>query len=95
MATTRKIINKDSFKPGEEGYAVLKFINVTIPGDERSRTHPGHGYPEYTETYTELWVFDTRRSLEEWVASSGRDNDYIVLNVRRPVITTRTVVDFD
>jgi hypothetical protein len=34
-----------------------------IPGDERSRTNPGHGYPATTETNTQLEVFETE---EEW-----------------------------
>ena len=27
-------------------------------GDERSRTHPGHGYPAYTETVQRVEEFD-------------------------------------
>lgn len=29
---------------------VFKQHTYTIPGDERSQTHPGHGYPESTTT---------------------------------------------
>lgn len=36
--------------PRGEHWAILTFGSVTIPGDERSRTNPGHGYPESTET---------------------------------------------
>lgn len=35
--------------PGEH-WAILEFGSITIPGDERSRQAPGHGYPEHTET---------------------------------------------
>lgn len=37
--------------PDQPFYVIFKDNSVTIPGDERSRTHPGHGYPEYTEQY--------------------------------------------
>jgi hypothetical protein len=32
-------------------FAILRTTSVTIPGDERSRTNPGHGYPESAETF--------------------------------------------
>jgi hypothetical protein len=35
-------------------YAVIEETHTTIPGDERSRTHPGHGYPEHTQTSTKF-----------------------------------------
>ena len=44
-------------------YAIVQTTSVHIPGDERSRTHPGHGYPESTETYITYRAY-TRR--EEW-----------------------------
>lgn len=31
--------------PKKEHWAILDFVTVHIPGDERSRTNPGHGYP--------------------------------------------------
>ena len=39
--------------PNEPHYAIIVIdsTSVHIPGDERSRTAPGHGYPERTETY--------------------------------------------
>ena len=32
-------------------YAVIVERSVYIPGDERSRTNPGHGYPATTEYF--------------------------------------------
>lgn len=39
--------------PNSPHYAIMIIdtVSMLIPGDERSRTHPGHGYPERTETY--------------------------------------------
>lgn len=31
-------------------WIITKTKNIYHEGDERSRTHPGHGYPAYTET---------------------------------------------
>lgn len=37
--------------PDTEHFAILFYeqSSVWVPGDERSRTHPGHGYPEHVE----------------------------------------------
>ena len=51
-------------------YAALVTKFVTIPGDERSRTHPGHGYPEHTEEYVEMVPFESREAMEAWVQRS-------------------------
>lgn len=39
-------------------HIVLVDGSITIPGDERSRTNPGHGYPEHTKHFVKLEVFD-------------------------------------
>jgi hypothetical protein len=43
--------------------------SVTIPGDERSRTNPGHGYPEHTVSH---WAIETFPSRSEWEAEIKR-----------------------
>jgi hypothetical protein len=48
-------------------YAVLTFDSIYIPGDERSRTHPGHGYPESTESVVRYTVFETLEEVTAWV----------------------------
>lgn len=49
--------------PKGEHYVIVEMTGVHIPGDERSRTNPGHGYGERTEHYTQMQVFT---SEEEW-----------------------------
>lgn len=51
-------------------YAALVTKSIAIPGDERSRTHPGHGYPEHTEEYLELVTFENKSAMEAWVKRS-------------------------
>jgi len=51
-------------------YAALVTKTVRIPGDERSRSHPGHGYPEHTEEHVELIPFGDKAAMENWVRSA-------------------------
>lgn len=51
--------------PAEKAYGIIQMKGVYIPGDERSRTAPGHGYPERTEYYPELQIF---LAEDEWKA---------------------------
>jgi hypothetical protein len=54
-----------------------------VPGDERSRTNPGHGYPEGYETHTTITMheFDTIEQLTAWLtrqqqSTYSRDRKY-------------------
>lgn len=37
--------------PKGEHWAIIGGNSIFVPGDERSRTNPGHGYPEKTEHF--------------------------------------------
>jgi hypothetical protein len=64
-----KQVTKPSDVPNGAHYAVLVYETRTvhIPGDERSRTNPGHGYPAHDETFrtTEHCVTTDRA---DWLA---------------------------
>lgn len=62
-------VHKPSDVPDGQHFAVLvyKTSGTYVPGDERSRTNPGHGYPEHTETSD---------SFEHWVCMPG-DTDVL------------------
>jgi hypothetical protein len=51
--------------PNEPHYAILETVTVTTPGDERSRTHPGHGYPASRDTYITYSAIMDRQVWEE------------------------------
>lgn len=53
--------------PAKEKYAVVYQEHTHVPGDERSRTHPGHGYPAHTETHNVFKGFDTEPEFLDWV----------------------------
>lgn len=61
-----KICTKKEDIPKEEHYVILKFGSVHIPGDERSRTNPGHGYPAHSKEFTEYYAYKDR---EKWEAA--------------------------
>jgi hypothetical protein len=63
-----KTVNGPNDIPEGHHYAILIFksTSVYIPGDERSRTNPGHGYPERTESYT-TYEMSITHSRDEWV----------------------------
>lgn len=52
----------------KEQYAIIEFGSIFIPGDERSRTNPGHGYPERYETTTNIIVFSSKDEWEKEIA---------------------------
>lgn len=60
----RKYCNGPDDVPKTEHFAILYFGSIHIPGDERSRTNPGHGYPEHTETKIDYVVFPSREAWE-------------------------------
>jgi hypothetical protein len=108
---TMKRVSKPDDVPRGPHLAVFVYKTATIhvPGDERSRTHPGHGYPAHVETVAnfEHWVTSDdeagKRALETFLvglatpAFPGMFHEtppYVVLRVAsRCDVTTRTVVD--
>jgi hypothetical protein len=65
---------KISDLPKAPFFALLKPESVTIPGDERSRTAPGHGYPEHSVDYWSLEVFLSKEDLVAEVQRLGRSD---------------------
>lgn len=54
--------------PDGPHWAIIQTRSITIPGDERSRTAPGHGYPEHTETVVSYTAFTAIGEWESQVA---------------------------
>ena len=68
------IYDKTSPLPGETHYAALVFTTVHIPGDERSRTHPGHGYPANDKPIVQYIAFADEDEMKQWVIDSVKKN---------------------
>lgn len=82
--------------PKEPHYVIIKTVSVNIPGDERSRTNPGHGYPAHTEHYVDMYVTSDKSIWVDAVAYEtqlnpgfGRFVAYFVPNIA----TVSTVVE--
>jgi hypothetical protein len=50
-----------------EQFAVIIWRAEYHEGDERSRTHPGHGYPAYTTEFQEFKPFEDENEFKKWV----------------------------
>lgn len=63
------VTERDKVPKGNH-YAIVEFDSITIPGDERSRTNPGHGYPEHSESVVRYVAFTDRAKWEEEIKQS-------------------------
>lgn len=67
--TTKKYCYGVADVPTVPHYAILTNDSVSIPGDERSRTNPGHGYPAYTKSFLAYIAFT---NYDEWMEEITR-----------------------
>ena len=80
-------------------FAIIEFTSVWIPGDERSRTNPGHGYPEHSEDVVNYIAFtdenEWKNEINKRMTSpyrSDKDN-FIAAKVNPASIQVQTVVN--
>jgi hypothetical protein len=79
-------------------YAALVNESITIPGDERSKTNPGHGYPEHIKNFTRLVEFEDEAELKSWVQrheglSSFHKDKYRIIKFEEVEIETSIQVN--
>lgn len=53
-------------------FAVFVQSSYHVPGDERSRTNPGHGYPANDVHYAEVIKFDDEEQLQAWIENEEK-----------------------
>jgi len=79
-------------------YAVItyKTIQHWVEGDERSRTHPGHGYPAGYETREEIGyqAFETVEKLQDFIKYDRylKEGSYQVIKVEPMKVETKVSV---
>jgi hypothetical protein len=85
--------------PKEPHYAILEQRSISIPGDERSRTNPGHGYPASTE---QVWDYIVFKDREEWEAEVKRrhgmafgSKDFVAISATPATIKTTIQVHLE
>jgi hypothetical protein len=77
--------------PKTPHFAIIEQRSISIPGDERSRTHPGHGYPASTEQVWDYIVFPDRASWEAEIKSREAKvfkTEYVAIAATPAVITS-------
>ncbi|NTF17776.1 hypothetical protein G6L37_05135 [Agrobacterium rubi] len=79
--------------PKTEHFAVVYADSIYIPGDERSRTNPGHGYGESYEMRQVYKAFKSQAELESWIASNSR-HQFVVLKSQPLSVSTTTSYSF-
>jgi len=88
---SKYVTSKEDLPVGTH-YVILTFGTITIPGDERSRTHPGHGYPESTETTISCEVYETeegwKAEIQKLSTTKSSSTPWVPLVVTRPTVTT-------
>ena len=67
---------------------------IHIPGDERSRTNPGHGYPAHTQTYDCVEVFEDEDKLKDTIKRlTERKEKYTLYRGEEVNVTAGIVVN--
>ena len=80
--------------PKSEYWAILTPKSTHIPGDERSRTNPGHGYPESTERSWSIEVFTSEADWKKEIEDKTRRSDrFQAIHARPATITTETKIE--
>jgi hypothetical protein len=100
MVPHSKYVHSAADLPPGIHYVILVFSSIWIPGDERSRTNPGHGYPEHTQSTLDCIAFPTK---EEWLKEienrtksdnlSYNTSKWVPLVVQRPEIKSTVTVE--
>jgi hypothetical protein len=83
--SAKKYVHSKKDFPTEPHLAIIEFGSITIPGDQRSRDFPGHGYPESTQStmsyiaykLDDRWVWEN--DILERMSTSYR-KDFIALD---------------
>lgn len=83
--------------PTGRHWMILQFGTAHTPGDERSRTHPGHGYPAsddpvaYYEAYTDEGEW--RQAIEKLANPTyGSRKEFYAAEVNPAIIVTSVSV---
>ena len=96
---TKKHVSVKSDMPTGDHYAIMEFSSINIPGDERSRTNPGHGYPAYTDHFIRYIAFTDKaeweREVQERTNSKYGSNDFVATFVKQAKVSTTVSVAVD
>ncbi len=83
--------SKESEVPTVMHFAIIVFSSVHIPGDERSRTNPGHGYPAHDEPTLSYEAFMDEYAWIEAIEKHTKNNTKFRAMKVHPVAVTTEV----
>jgi hypothetical protein len=90
-------VHKKEHAPKVEHWAIFKFSTINIPGDERSRQAPGHGYPAHDEPVVN---YEAYLDQAEWVAEVSRleslvfgDKNFFAVKIIPATITHKVTIE--
>ena len=72
---------KHSDIPEVEHWAIIETENIFIPGDERSKTNPGHGYPASIESVIKYSYFTSEAALQHAIKNKASITGFRVVKV--------------
>jgi hypothetical protein len=79
--------------PEVEHWVILSGRSTTIPGDQRSREAPGHGYPEHTDYHLEYEAFLTEDDFKHEVTRRVQQGDKNWRAIHVLPVQVQTVVE--
>jgi hypothetical protein len=92
-----KYVSKLSDIPDTEHFAIIEVGSVTIPGDERSKTNPGHGYPEHTVASISYEVYYTRenwrQAIQDRMTSKYKNKNFKAIVVKPAIIVEKFAIE--
>jgi hypothetical protein len=86
-----KYVSEEKDIPDVEHWAIFKGDSVHIPGDERSRQSPGHGYPAGDRKFISYEVYLTQEKLMAEIKDLEKNNRLYKVAKITPMKVTKTV----
>jgi hypothetical protein len=91
-----KYCHKDSDIPSTPHWAILTSSQINIPGDERSRTNPGHGYPAETKYHLTYAAFDSEGAWKKEIERLTKYHEtFTAVRVIPATVTVKVVTTID
>jgi hypothetical protein len=84
--------------PKSPHWAIVEFSSYFVPGDDRSKSCPGHGYPDSYETTATYVAYDNENEWKNDIAGKlhppygNPERNFVAMKVSPANISTEVVV---
>ena len=79
----------------QDHWAIIESVSTHHEADERSKTHPGHGYPAHTTTALVYRPYETKDDALDAVRSQPSHKTYTVIRALKATIETTLAFKFE